>query len=75
MDRTNGEVDLSPRNDELLAILDRDYPGVFEHEAYQYMVESNPKDPFGIELADLASVEGDMKKRYVLNLLQKGFLM
>ena len=48
-------------------MLDRDHPGVFEHEAYQYMIESNPKDPFGVGLADLASVEGDMKNRYILN--------
>lgn len=60
------KVHLSLRCSQILKDLDEQWPKeAFDAEAYQYMLESQPRQPYGDLLHDLACVEQNMRARYV----------
>lgn len=60
------EVSLSLRCSQILGELKEKFPGgPFDLEACKYMLESQPRRPYGNSLRDLAHVEDDMRDRRV----------
>ena len=58
------EVHLSLRCSQILHDLRKRFPGqLFDLEACKYMLESQPRRPYGDSLRDLALVESDMRER------------
>lgn len=58
------EVYLSLRGSQILHDLRKRFPGeLFDLEACKYMLESQPRRPYGDSLRDLALVESDMRER------------
>lgn len=66
VDHDAQELRPSPRNLQILRTLKSRYPDeAFDAEAFKYMLESQPRRPYGDSLKDLAQVENDMRERYV----------
>jgi len=64
LDHEAGEVHLSLRSSQILSELRQKFPdGPFDLEACKYMLESQPRRPYGNSLTDLAHVEDDMRDR------------
>lgn len=60
------EVHLSLRGSQILSDLKRRFPEeLFDLEACKYMLESQPRRPYGDSLSDLAIVESDIRERQV----------
>jgi glutamate--cysteine ligase catalytic subunit len=58
------EVQLSLRSSRILNDLKQRFPGeLFDLEACKYMLESQPRHPYGNSLRDLALVESDIRER------------
>lgn len=57
---------LSLRGSQILGAVKQQFPdGPFDVEACKYMLESQPREPYGNSLKDLAHVESDMRDRSV----------
>jgi glutamate--cysteine ligase catalytic subunit len=60
------EVHLSLRGSQILSDLKQRFPEeLFDLEACKYMLESQPRRPYGNSLRDLAVVESNMRERWV----------
>lgn len=58
------EVHLSLRGSQVLSNLKRRFPEeLFDLEACKYMLERQPRRPYGDSLSDLAVVESDIRER------------
>jgi gamma-glutamyl:cysteine ligase YbdK (ATP-grasp superfamily) len=66
LDHEARQLHLSPRSSQILDSLKKRYHNeAFDVEAYKYMLESQPRRPYGNSLQDLARVESDMRDRCV----------
>jgi hypothetical protein len=64
LDHETCEVHMSLRGSQILSNLKKRFPGeLFDLEACKYMLESQPRHPYGDSLRDLALVESDMRER------------
>jgi gamma-glutamyl:cysteine ligase YbdK (ATP-grasp superfamily) len=66
LDHEAHEVHVSPRSSQILDALKARHPEeLFDAEAYKYMLESQPRRPYGDSLRDLGRVDSNMRDRYV----------
>jgi gamma-glutamyl:cysteine ligase YbdK (ATP-grasp superfamily) len=66
LDHEAQELHVSPRSSQILNALKARYPeGLFDLEAYKYMLESQPQRPYGNSLQELGQVESNIRDRYV----------
>jgi hypothetical protein len=64
LDHEAHEVHISPRSSQILGALKTRYPeDLFDPEAYKYMLESQPRRPYGNSLWSLGQVESNMRDR------------